>query len=569
MSAHRDSLSAALARAEEFGRPGLPDAGFSVGRANGHDHRAVYRSNGSLVIAPEGHLHRITPAPDGRLIAAEWAPEADENAVLAIIDVAAGEMRVHPEIRLRYDSVLWDAASRRLDVVASRDDRIVSLDVHTGETETTPTEPGVRTRLFPGGRTGLLSRRSAVEGKTVLVDRASDRRLGCFRALFRALPLGDGILVWHDGGIEGLDADGGSRWLWDDPRTQIVDVAVREERVLVLVVREGRSVLLDLVDGAVVRAQELSADSDTVSAGGIGLDGAVLRVAVEGPVTPPRIVEADPFEPLSVESSFPGATTVRQEIQTDDGADIVVHVTAMAGGSDPRPLILTCYGGFGIPFLPAFEPTIPAWLAHGGVYATAQVRGGGEHGVQWREAGSGANKHRAITDLAAVARALVRSGITRSDLLVFAGASLGGVVVASCALAHPDICRGVVTTAAPLDLLGLDHHPLGALWKAEFGDDGTPEARERLRRISPLALAEAMPEWTAAPEFLGIVLEKDTRVLALDTSRTVDALERAGITARLWTAADAGHGSNDLQSLHELGLTVLDFAARLTMERGA
>ncbi|MEV4776893.1 prolyl oligopeptidase family serine peptidase [Microbacterium sp. LWH12-1.2] len=566
MSALTDSLSAALSQGEEYGRPGLPNAGFSLGRKAGRVRRGVYRSDGRCVAEPEGHLHRIAPSPDGRLIAAEWAADADENAVLAIIDAHTGEMRVHPHIRIRYDTVLWKADSRRLEVVASRDDQIVSLDVESGEWEATATAQGTRVRFFRGGRGGLLARR-ATDGGTVLIDRASDTCLGTFAALFRAMPLADGILVWRDAGLDAVDIDGGIRWRWDSTE-QIVDVAVQGEQVVVLVVRGGRSVIVTLRDGQIVRTQEVTAGHDAVSATGISVDAGVLHVAVEGPLTPPQIVECDRIATLDRRAAPApsGATTVRHEIRTDDGADLVVHVTSDPDPSIPRPLILTCYGGFGVAYLPAFEPTIPAWLAHGGAYATAQLRGGGEHGVQWRDAGSGSNKHRTIADLAAVARALVDRGITRPELLVLVGASLGGVIVASCALEHPGLCAGVVTTGAPLDLLGLDGHPLGRLWKSEFGDDGTPEGRERVRRISPLSQAEALPRGSATPEFLGIVLEKDTRVIARDTVRTVEALLRAGGSARMWTAPAAGHGSNDLTSLHELGLTALDFAARLTME---
>ncbi|MGI0520627.1 prolyl oligopeptidase family serine peptidase, partial [Microbacterium maritypicum] len=127
-----------------------------------------------------------------------------------------------------------------------------------------------------------------------------------------------------------------------------------------------------------------------------------------------------------------------------------------------------------------------------------------------------------------VARGLIAAGITRPDLLVLAGASLGGVIAAGCAIEHPELCAGFVTTAAPLDLLALDDHPLGARWRAEFGDDGTPGSRARLRTLSPLAQAEALPVGTPIPSYLGVVLGEDTRVLARDTHRMVEALQQAG-----------------------------------------
>jgi prolyl oligopeptidase len=570
MSPHRFVLDDALTRAERHGRPGLPVGGFTLGRADDHSRRGIHRLDGTTVIEPEGHVHRIFPSPDRRRIAVEWAPTADENAVLGIVDVIAGTLRLHPDIRLRYDTVLWAADSRSLDIVASRDRMLVTLDLETDDQRAVAIEPEVRLRLFPGGLSGLRALSSGSRG-TTLTDRATGASLGRWSALLRASPLdaGDprtGVLVWHGGGLDAVANDGAAKggvlWHWSDPDAQIVDVAVHGDRVIVLAVADGRSVLIDLVDGVeVTRVEAASTSDDTLTTTMIAVDDGVLRLGIEGPLTPPHIVErhavvAPPADALGA--------TVRHDFPADDGETLSVHVTSPSGVDGPLPLILTCYGGFGVPHLPLFEPTVPAWVEFGGAYASAQLRGGGERGEAWREAGRGVRKHRTIADLAAVARGLIEAGITRPDLLVLAGASLGGVVAAGCAIAHPELCAGFVTTAAPLDLLALDDHPLGARWRAEFGDDGTPESRARLRSLSPLARAEALPVGAPIPSYLGVVLGEDTRVLARDTHRMVDALRQAGASARLWTAAGAGHGANDSAVLHELGLTVLAFAADVT-----
>jgi prolyl oligopeptidase len=584
MSAHRSVLDDALTRAERHGRPGLPIGGFTLGRADERSRRGIHRLDGTTVIEPDGHLHRIFPSPDRRLIAVEWAPSADENAVFGIVDVAAGTLRLHPDIRLRYDTVLWAADSRSLDVVASRDRMLVTLDLQTGEQRAVPLEPDVRLRLFPGGESGLRALRSGSRG-TTLTDRATGTPLGRWPALLRASPLDTvdprtGVLVWHDGGLDavanddtgngGAGSDGAGKrgllWRWHDPDAQIVDVAVHDDRVVVLAVADGRSVLIDLVDGIEIeRSEGASTAADALTTTMIGVDDGVLRLGVEGPLTPPQIVERTK-EGITVAPSPTRAfgTTVRYDFPADDGEILTVHVTSPSGVEGPLPMILTCYGGFGVPLLPLFEPTVPAWVEFGGAYASAQLRGGGERGQPWREAGRGARKNRTIADLADVARGLIEAGITRPELLVLAGASLGGVVAAGCAIKHPELCAGLVTTAAPLDLLALDDHPLGARWRAEFGDDGTPESHTRLRALSPLARAEKLPVGALIPSYLGVVLGEDTRVLARDTHRMVEALQKAGGSARQWTAAGAGHGANESAALHELGLTVLDFAAEVT-----
>lgn len=580
MNAHRAVLDDALARAERHGRPGLPVGGFTLGRAADRSRRGIHRLDGSTVIEPDGHLHRIFPSPDRSRIAVEWAPTADENAVFGLVDVAAGTLRLHPDIRLRYDTVLWAADSRSLDVVASRDRRLVTLDVETGETEVAPLPSEGRLRLFPGGESGLRALSSAGAG-TTLTDRATGTPLGRWSALFRAWRLGTGVLVWHDRGLDAVlidaaadAADDRAPWHWHDPDVRIVDVAVQDDRVVVLAVTEGRSVLIDLDDGIEVgRTEPASSDADVLTTTMIGVDDGVLRLGVEGPLTPPRIVERAQLGTTILPPSSSRATTVRHDIPAGDGATLTVHVTSPsaaegipgAGTTGPLPLILTCYGGFGVPHLPVFEPTVPAWVGFGGAYASAQLRGGGERGEAWRQAGYGERKHRTVVDLADVARGLIAAGVTRPDLLVLAGASLGGVVAAACALEHPELCAGFVTTAAPLDLLALDDHPLGSSWRAEFGDDGTPASRARLGALSPLARAESLPVGAPVPSYLGVVLGEDTRVLARDTHRMVESLRRTGGSARSWTAAGAGHGANESVALHDLGLALLDFAASVTV----
>lgn len=564
MSARRSSLAAALHRYERLGRPGLPVRGYVLERAPGSPTRGIHRLGGGVVLEPDAHIQRMNPAPDRRRIAVEWATRADERGVLALVDTQTGAVRTFRDIRLRYDDVLWSDDSRRLDVVASRDDALVRVDVDSGEHRALPLDaaPRARVRLFPGGRRGILA--SSVPGRgTELRDRDRDEPLGTWPAVHRVLAMPDTVVVWHARGLDALDASGALRWSWADPEVRIRDLAARGHRLFVLGVRRGVAVVVELVDGLVVdddvaASLPLDAAAETITA--IAVDDDTLFVAVEGPLHPPRVVTA---ASLPTPRTIAGTTT-RLDVPADDGETLTVYVSEPPGPRRPRPMLLACYGGFGVAHLPSFEPTIPAWIDHGGAYATAQIRGGGERGDAWHAAGSGERKQRAVADLADIARGLIAAGATRADLLVLVGSSLGGVIAASCALQHPRLCAGVVATAAPLDLLSLADHPLGSHWRAEFGDDGSAAARRRLRRLSPLELAREATDAAVLPAFLGVVLGEDTRVLARDTHRTAAALRHAGGTARVWTAPAAGHGANALPALHELGLTVLDFADDVT-----
>ncbi|GHC84080.1 hypothetical protein GCM10007079_25710 [Nocardiopsis terrae] len=561
------ALDAALTKWERHGRPGLPENGFVLSRPPGRRRRGIYRADtGAPVIEPEGHILRMAPSPDGRSICVQLAEHADEDAALGLVDTASGALRLYPRVRCRYDPVLWDADSSGVELVAGRSHGLVRLDVGTGRPTVSAVPPDTRLRLFPGGRRGLLAE-SRPGSPSRLVDRATGTELAAFAAIVRALPAGDDIVVDDGARLQGLDPDSGARrWCWDDPDLRITSFAARGQDIVAVGVRAGRSVLVRLVQGSVAAEREVAHRGAPAVATGVSADAGRFHVLIEGPVLPPRVVPAEDLlsdRPAAVGPETP-ARTERHVFTAGDGARVPVVVTSPVGAEGPAPLILTCYGGFGVPSLPVFEPTVPAWVEYGGRYAIAQVRGGGEHGPAWRQAGRGPAKGRGIEDLAAVARGLVEAGLTRPDLLVLAGASHGGVLATSCALGTPDLCAGVVSTAAPLDLLNLGAHPLGRRWAAEFGASDTPEGTEHLRRISPLHRARELTPGTVPPRFLGIVLAEDSRVAADDTLAVADALRRAGGSADVWRAPETGHGGNHLDSLHRLGTTVLGFAATTT-----
>ncbi|MFW5418736.1 prolyl oligopeptidase family serine peptidase [Nocardiopsis sp. CNT-189] len=561
-------LDAALARWERHGRPGLPDRGFALSRLPGRSRQGIYRAgDGSPVLEPDGHILLMAPSPDGRRIALQLAGRADEDAALALLDTATGALRTYPEVRCRYDPVLWSGDSSRAELAASGSGRIAALDAATGRLRTSAAPAGARLRYFPGGARGVLAE-SRPGAPTALTDLATGAGLGAFPAVTRVAAYGDGgALVGSGARLHAVDTRSGAElWSWADPSLRITSFAVLGEEVLAAGVRAGRSVLVRIVRGAVADDRPVSYGGAPAVASGVGADAGRFLVLVEGPALPPRVVEAGGLQGGRPAAAAPAssARTERYAFTADDGAEVPVVITSPAGATGPAPLILTCYGGFGVPSLATFEPTVPAWVGHGGRYAIAQIRGGGEHGAAWREAGRGAAKERGVADLAAAARGLARAGLTRPDLLVLAGASHGGTVAAACALGSPGLCAGVVSTAAPLDLLDLGSHPLGRHWIAEFGAQGGPEAAERLRRISPLHLARGLAPGTALPRFLGIVLEEDSRVAAADTRAVVEALRRAGGDADLWCAPGTGHGGNHLDGLHRLGAAVLGFAAAAT-----
>ncbi|WP_017598928.1 prolyl oligopeptidase family serine peptidase [Nocardiopsis lucentensis] len=561
------AIDAALTKWERHGRPGLPESGFALSRPPGRRRHGIYRvDTGSPVIEPEGHILRMAPSPDGRSICVQIAERADEDAALGLVDTGTGALRLYPEVRCRYDPMLWSGDSSGVELVAGRSHGLVRLDARTGRTTVSAVSPHTRLRLFPGGRSGLFAE-SRPGRPSRLVDRATGAEVAVLGAIVRVLPVDEGVVVDDGTRLRCLEpGSGAERWRWEDPDLRVTSFAARGQDVVAVGVRAGRSVIVRLTQGSVSAEREVTYGGAPAVATGVSADADRFHALVEGPVLPPRVIPAEELlsdRPPAVRREAP-ARTERHVFTAEDGARVPVVVTSPADARGPAPLILTCYGGFGVPSLATFEPTVPAWVEQGGRYAVAQVRGGGEHGPAWRRAGHGLAKGRGIDDLTVIARGLVEAGLTRPDLLVLAGASHGGVLATSCALGSPDLCAGVVSTAAPLDLLNLGAHPLGQRWAGEFGASDSPEGIAHLRRISPLHRAEALTSGAAVPRFLGIVLAEDSRVVADDTLAVADALCRVGGGATVWRAPDTGHGGNHLDSLHRLGATVLSFAAATT-----
>lgn len=567
-AATRSELDAALHRYEQLGRTTLPSHGYRCGRLPGRTRRGLYRvADGAPVFEPDGHILSWAPADDRSHIAVQVAVAADEDAVLVIVDAVSGAVAEFDDLRCRYDPMLWDPTSSRLSMVASG--RLVDVDVDSMAVVGVDDLPEGRWRLFPGGPDGLLTHsRSGLP--TRIVDRATRNQIAQAPAVTTIVDCG-GQAVYGDGrGLHAIEPTSGrSLWTWSDPDITPTTTAVSGDRLLVAGVRCGRSAVLEIVDGVVVDDVDLEAVLGPVTVSALAAadadaTGGRFAMLVESFTVPP--IQLSLADVRGGDAGASSESVRRLTIPADDGVDLSV-VVAVPDVDGPRPMILTCYGGFGVCALPEFEPTAAAWVENGGSYAVAQVRGGGEYGAAWRAAGYGAAKQRGVDDLVCIARGLVTAGLTTPDRLVLAGASHGGVLAASGAFGAPESCAGVVATAAPLDLTRLDEHPLGHRWAAEFGADRTLEGDERLVSLSPLHRAARLAGAENIPVLLGIVLGEDTRVSGDATRRTVDVLRDIGARAELVEYQGAGHGGNHVDVLHAMGARLLAFAAETTSGR--
>ena len=193
--------------------------------------------------------------------------------------------------------------------------------------------------------------------------------------------------------------------------------------------------------------------------------------------------------------------------QTRIPITLMTHKSFRPDGS--APAILYAYGGFRIAIQPKFDPVMLAWVEQGGVYAIAHVRGGGENGQAWHEAGSGKNKQNTIDDFISAGIYLIDRSYTSKNRLVSMGRSNGGLTVARAGLARPDLFAAVIPQVGVLDLLRYDQFGIGWAWQDEYGRPSLESDVPRLLRLSPL---HNIAEGRVYPAMLVTAAQNDLRV---------------------------------------------------------
>lgn len=192
--------------------------------------------------------------------------------------------------------------------------------------------------------------------------------------------------------------------------------------------------------------------------------------------------------------------------------------------SSPRPTILYGYGGFRIPIVADYRPGWPAWLAAGGVLVLANLRGGGEYGSDWHDAGRLKNKQNVFDDFIAVAEHLCATEVTTSAQLAIHGRSNGGLLVGAVMTQRPDLFAVALPGVGVLDMLRFHLFTVGAAWSSDYGHPDDPEQFEDLLAYSPL---HRVREGTAYPATLVVTGDHDDRVVPLHSHKFIAALQHA------------------------------------------
>jgi prolyl oligopeptidase len=240
-----------------------------------------------------------------------------------------------------------------------------------------------------------------------------------------------------------------------------------------------------------------------------------------------------------------------------DGTKVPMFITAKKGtkldGSNPT--LLYGYGGFDIPLTPAFSIARVAWLEMGGVYAVANLRGGGEYGQEWHKAGTKLHKQNVFDDFIAAAEHLAREGYTRPDRLAIQGGSNGGLLVGAVMTQRPELFGACLPAVGVMDMLRFHKFTAGRFWTDDYGSSDDPEEFKALYAYSPYhaLLKNGKKKY---PATLVTTADHDDRVVPGHSFKFAAALQEmqagtAPVLIRIETRAGHGAGKPTAKLIEE------------------
>ena len=240
----------------------------------------------------------------------------------------------------------------------------------------------------------------------------------------------------------------------------------------------------------------------------------------------PSARKADPFEAASPAIDVGQYETKALFATSKDGARVPFFLTSRKGlaldGS--HPTMLTGYGGFSVSQTPTYRPDVPAWLEQGGIWVSANMRGGGEYGEAWHRAGMLEKKQNVFDDFIAVAEELIRAKYTSASKLAILGGSNGGLLVGAVMEQRPDLFAVALPAVGVMDMLRYDQFTGGRAWVTEYGSAQNPSQLQTLLKYSPL---HNIKPGTCYPATFVTTADHDDRVVPSHSFKFVAALQPA------------------------------------------
>ena len=310
----------------------------------------------------------------------------------------------------------------------------------------------------------------------------------------------------------------------------------------------------------------ISAVDDVVSIGGgnaLLLESSYLQPAAwyrfdaaSGKSTRTALSQVAPY-------NFDDAEVVREFAVSKDGTRVPLNIIRRKGVKldGHNPTLLYGYGGYGVNESPFFAgSTTRVWLDQGGVYAIANIRGGGEYGEEWHKAGNLTHKQNVFDDFVACAQHLIDQKYTQPSHLAILGGSNGGLLMGAALTQHPDLFRAVVSHVGIYDMLRVELDPNGEFNTTEFG---TVKKRDEFDALYAYSPYHHVKDGTAYPAVLFLTGENDHRVNPLHSRKMTARLQAANSSTHpilLRTSSNSGHGiGTALNERIEQGADVLSF----------
>jgi len=270
-------------------------------------------------------------------------------------------------------------------------------------------------------------------------------------------------------------------------------------------------------------------------------------------LTPMRIMRLDvasntvsDYRTPNVPANFSPFVTEQVFYSSKDGTRVPMFITRRrdAPRDGAQPVMLYGYGGFNVTLSPAFSPSIQAWLEMGGIYAVANLRGGGEYGEEWHQAGTRLKKQNVFDDFIAAAEYLIREKYTNSKRLAVLGRSNGGLLVGAVLTQRPDLFGATLPGVGVMDMLR--YHTASAnarQWSSDFGISEDPAEFKALRAYSPVHNVKA---GTCYPPTLITTADRDDRVVPWNSYKFAAEMQRDQACANpvlIRIETRAGHGA--------------------------